>query len=38
VIFGIDTSERRIAVSETKLAMNAVLTASQTISQGGCRG
>ncbi|OEC32519.1 methyl-accepting chemotaxis protein [Pseudomonas cuatrocienegasensis] len=33
VIFGIDTSERRVAVSETKLAMNAVLTASQTISQ-----
>ena len=33
VIFGIDTSERRIAVSETKSAMGAVLTASQTISQ-----
>lgn len=33
VIFGIDTSERRLAVSQTKSAMDSVLTASQTISQ-----
>lgn len=33
VMFGIDISERKVALSETQTAMQAVLTASQTISQ-----
>lgn len=33
VMFGIDISERRVALNETQTAMDAVLKASQTISQ-----
>ncbi len=33
VMFGIDISERRVALNETQTAMDAVLNASQTISQ-----
>lgn len=33
VMFGIDTSERKVALNETQSAMNSVLQASQTISQ-----